>query len=169
MNQPTKILRFALLALVAAGIGVWASRNFGPQTEPGEPAAATEGGATGASAVPEPDHCVLVTYFTSDQRCPTCLQIEKQTREAMETGFAKELAGGQLRFRTVNFDRPEHRHFAKDYQLTFKTVVVSDRRRGGEAKWEKFDKVWDLVDKPEAFAAYLQDGVRKFLEGGPDA
>jgi hypothetical protein len=169
MNKPARIVQFVLLALVAAGIGAWAWRSFGPQSAPGAAAAAEGGAEPGAAAVPEPSGCVLVTYFTSDQRCPTCLKIEKLTREAVEQGFAGELAGGQLRFRTVNFDRPEHRHYAKDYGLAFKTVVVSDRRGGGEAKWEKFDKVWDLVDEPDAFAAYLREGVRRFLSASPDA
>lgn len=170
MNQPPRILQIVLLALVAAGVGVWAWRGFGPQqagTE--EPAAAKAGAAAAAATTPEPAHCVWVTYFTTDQRCPTCIKIEKQTREAVETGFANELASGEVRFRTLNLDHAENAHFAKDYGLAFKSVVISDRHHGKEAKWEKFDKVWDLVGEPEAFAAYLQEGLRKYLTAAPDA
>ena len=106
--------------------------------------------ATASGTAPEPAHLVLVTYFTSNQRCPTCLKIEKQAREAIESGFSSELASGLVRFQTVNFDLPENGHLARDYELTFKTVVVSDRRNGKERKWEKFDKVWDLVGDPPA-------------------
>lgn len=153
------------MLLVSAGIGVWAWRTFGPATA----ATARSGQPAAAAAAPEPAHLVLVTYFTSNQRCPTCLKIEKQAREAIESGFSSELASGLVRFQTVNFDLPENGHFAKDYELTFKTVVVSDRRNGKERKWEKFDKVWDLVGDQPAFAAYLQEGVRKYLAASGDA
>lgn len=166
MSKPTKILRLALLVLVAGGVGVWAWRGFGPGGGTDAPVAPAP---ADAPVAPEPADCVLVTYFTTDQRCPTCLKIEQQTRAAVEAGFAGELAGGQVRFQTLNLDRPENRHFATDYQLAFKTVVVAERRGGREARWEKFDKVWDLVDEPDAFATYLQDGVRRHLKPDTDA
>lgn len=168
-NQPPKILQLLLLGLVVAGVATWAWRSFGPGAGSSAGTNAPATAQPGPAPVAEPAHLVLVTYFTSDQRCPTCLKIEKQTREAIESGFARELADGGLRFQTINFDRPEHQHFAKDYELAFKTVVVSDRRNGKEAKWEKFDKVWDLVGEPDAFAAYLQEGVRKYLTPDTDA
>ena len=164
MNTPPKIVRAALMLLVLTGMSVWAWRTFGPATG-GAPAPHP---AAADAVAPEPAHLVLVTYFTSNQRCPTCLKIEKQTRDAMESAFAGELASGLVRFRTVNFDLPENEHFTKDYELTFKTVVVSDRHSGKERKWEKFDKVWDLVADSTAFATYLQEGVRKYLTD-PDA
>ncbi len=159
MNPPQKIVRVLLLLLVLAGIGVWAWRTFG---RAGGGAVQGSGGAAEV-VVAEPAHLVVVTYFTTNQRCPTCLKIEKQTREAMESGFGREMADGLVRFRTVNFDLAENQHFIKDYDLAFKTVVVSERRAGKEGEWEKFDKVWDLVGDPPAFAAYLQEGVRKHL------
>lgn len=168
MNQPPKILQIALLALVFAGVAVWAWRGFGPKQEP-----ATSGGQAAKQAQPitqtEPERLVLITYFTSDQRCPTCLKIEKQTRDAVQDGFASELGAGTLRFQTVNFDRPENKHFIADYGLAFKTVVISERHQGKETKWDKYDKVWDLVGEPEAFAAYLQEGIRTHLKSNTDA
>ena len=168
MNKPPKALQLALLALALARVAAWAWRSFGPTPEPPAVAGQPPAAAT-TPAVPEPDHLVLVTYFTSDQRCPTCLKIERQTRAALDGGFAPELAAGTVRFRTVNFDRPENKHFIDDYGLAFKTVVVSEQHQGRETRWEKYDRVWDLVDEPEAFAAYLQAGIRSQLESNRDA
>lgn len=161
MNKPPRILQIALLALVLAGVAAWAWRSFGPAPEP----------AAAAPAPPadEPARLVLVTYFTSDVRCPTCLKIEKQTREAVESGFADELAAGTLRYQSINFDQAENKHFVDDYGLAFKTVVVSERHQGKEVKWESYDKVWDLVNEPDAFAAYLQEGIRSHLKADTDA
>jgi hypothetical protein len=163
MNKAPKFLKTILLLLVAAGIGAWAWKTFGPaantadQQKQPTPAAAQ-------TPAEEPARLVVVTYFTSDQRCPTCLKIEKQTREAVEGGFGKELADGVLRFQTLNMDRAENKHFVGDYGLSFKTVVISERKNGKQTTWEKFDEVWDLVGDPEAFSAYIRGGIRKHLK-----
>lgn len=167
MNAPTSILRAALLLLAALGIGVWGWRKFGPQA--GNTPHTAPSAARSDAAAPEPAHLVLVTYFTSNQRCPTCLKIEKLTREAVESRFAKELADDAVRFQTINFDLPENAHFMTDYNLSFKTVVVADRRDGRERHWAKFDKVWDLVNDPEGFALYLEAGIRGYLTSDSDA
>ena len=162
-------IRVALLILVLAGISAWAWRSFGPSPPPVVDTPAGEENSVSLPAQNEPTHQILVTYFTTDQRCPTCLKIEKQTREAMESAFSDQLASGEVSFRAVNFDRTEFKHFIDDYELSFKTVVISDRRDGKEEAWAKFDEVWDLVGEPDAFAAYLQDGVRKYLKTDSDA
>ena len=162
MKSAPAILRYALLFLVAAGISAWTWRSFGPNNAP----AADN---TPSDPVTAPAHEILVTYFTTDARCPTCLQIEKQTREAMESGFADELADGTVRFVTTNFDRPENKRFIDTYEHSFKTVVISDRHHGEEKAWAKFDAVWDLVHEPADFAKYLQDGVRNYLDPDTDA
>lgn len=159
MKTAPKILRIALVALALAGIGSWTWNSFGPQ----ESTPATTTSTPTAVALPETEHLVLVTYFTSDQRCPTCLKIEELTREAIESGFAHELAENEVRFRIANFDRPENKHFVEDYDLAFKTVVIADLRQGKEITWKKFDNVWELVGEPEAFTAYLQEGVQNYL------
>ena len=165
-NKPPKALQIALIILVLAGVGAWAWRSFGPAPEPATgstPAAAT------TTEAAEPEHLVLVTYFTSDVRCPTCIKIEKQTREAVESGFADELAAGTVRFQAINFDQPGNKHFIDDYGLAFKTVVVSERHQGKEVKWDKYDQVWELVGEPDAFAAYLQQGINRHLKADTDA
>jgi len=116
MNKAPKFVNVILLLLVAAGIGAWAWKTFGPgantEDQQKQPTTAESAARTPAE---EPARLVVVTYFTSDQRCPTCLKIEKQTREAVEGGFAKELADGVLRFQTLNMDRAENKHFVGDY------------------------------------------------------
>lgn len=169
MNKPPKVLQISLLALAFAGVVVWASRSFGPEPEHLRPGGRTATERRQAMTQTDPERLVLITYFTSDQRCPTCLRIEKQTRDAIQRGFAAELAAGRIRFQTVNFDRPENKHFIADYGLAFKTVVVSENHQGKEVRWRKYDKVWDLVGQSEAFAAYLQEGIRMHLKPNTDA
>jgi hypothetical protein len=82
IHTTLKVFRILFVLLALAGIGLWAYENFGPPPEsiaPESPPAAES-----PAEVAEPAHLILVTYFTSDARCPTCLKIEKQTREAIE-------------------------------------------------------------------------------------
>ena len=157
MKKTTLILRIALIALALVGIAHWASRNFGPRSE--------IGGAAGADdPLGGRDHGVVVTYFTSNARCPTCLKIEALTKKAVNDGFADELAEGSVVFRTLNIDQPENDRFTKRYDLVFKTVVVSERRSGDETRWVALDEVWDLTNEPAAFIDLVRGAVRKYLE-----
>jgi predicted GNAT superfamily acetyltransferase len=159
-----RVLQPLLLLIVLAGLGLWAWGRFGstaPAT-PGVPATAQADGTLATADAPA--HVVQVTYFTTDVRCLTCEQIETLTQRTVAERFAAEVAGGALVFQTRNLDEPENARFAEDYQLSFKTVVVSDRRGGEEQAWAKFDDVWSHANDPEAFMLYLESGIRAYLD-----
>lgn len=154
------IIRSVLLVVVLGSLAIWANREFG-----GSGAHAANGGAPRAAetlpAVEGPQ--VVMTYFLTGARCPTCRKIEALTRETAEKDFAAELAGGKLVFRVIDTGEPENRHYLKDYQLTSKTVVLSRRADGRETGWKEMGKVWDLYDEPEGFRAYLGAQIREYL------
>lgn len=157
---PKSGIRIAVTLLAVAGIGSWAWQTFAPQpeTQPPPPVASID-----------QEHQVVVTYFTSDKRCTTCKTIEKQTNDTVHNEFHDALIDGSLKFQTINFDRPENQHFIDQYQLAFKTVVISSYDNGAESKWKKFDKVWELVDTPVEFTGYLKQGITDALTANPDA
>ena len=101
---------------------------------------------------------------TTDARCATCLKIEELTHRAVNESFANELAEGNVVFRTLNIDRPENERFTKQYDLVFKTVVVSEQRQGNETRWVALDEVWDLTDQPDAFIDLIRGAVRNYLK-----
>jgi len=154
--KPKTIFGAALLILAAACLVYLAvSAALGPASDDppaeGAPAELADG--------------VIVTYFLTDIRCPTCHQIEAYTREAVETGFADALREGRLMWRTVNTDREDNKHFIDDYGLTAKAVVLSRRQGGQEVDWKNLDRIWDLVGDKDAFTAYIRDEVAAFLKG----
>lgn len=157
MKKSTLVLRIALVGLAAVGVAHWAVRNFGSPPE-------TAGGAAADDPLGGRENGVVVTYFTSDARCPTCLKIEKLTHQSVNEGFADELAEGSVVFRTLNIDRPENERYTKRYDLVFKTVVVSERKSGEETRWVALDEVWDLTDKPDEFLDLVRSAVRTYLE-----
>lgn len=118
--------------------------------------------ATGV-APQDPADAVVVTYFLTNVRCPTCLKIEAYTKEAVETGFADTLADGRIVWRAINTDEPGNEHFLDDYQLAFKAVVVSVRRGGREVKWKNLEEIWDQVGEKDGFLAYIRAEVAAAL------
>jgi hypothetical protein len=152
------IARIALLFLVVAGLALWGWDRFGAGSGFGEETTA---------ASPHPDapapagetHVVVVTYFTTDVRCASCLRIEALTGETVAKHFAEDVAAGRVVYQSINIDRRENRHFIGNYQLSFKTVVVSDRWGNRERSWRKMDDVWNLLREPEVFHEYLANEI----------
>jgi hypothetical protein len=103
-------------------------------------------------------------YFHGTYRCPTCTRLEKYAREAIETNFKDELSSGALTFKAVNTEEPGNEHFAKDYQLYTKSLVLSLTKDGEEIRSKNLDKIWQLVGNKQKFMAYVTAEVRAFLE-----
>lgn len=154
-----KLLRIPFLLIALAGLAVWARDLFHRATHVPPPVA--------AAAAAAPAREVVVTYFTTNIRCESCLTIERLTRESLDKCFVAELADGRVRFQMINTSLPENRHFTDDYDISLKTVVVSDRRAGREVNWKRFDQVWDLLDDPAAFHDMMCAGVRGVMSAGP--
>lgn len=114
----------------------------------------------------EPEHVrkVVATYFHGNVRCTTCRKVEAYAKEAVEQGFRPQIAAGTVEFRAVNVEEAANAHFIQDFQLTNKSVVVTDEVDGKVVRWAKLDEVWTLVGKPEAYHQYVQDAMRGYLE-----
>ena len=143
-----KILQISLLLIVVAGVLFAVLQN-----RKGDAFAAENGfSLTSDEILTEANSLVhatvVVTYFTTDVRCTSCRAIEAQTKEVVEKQFADALAAGSLVFQTRNIDREENKHFIDEYQLSFKTVVISSMEQGKEVQFVKMDKVWELLNKP---------------------
>jgi len=127
--------------------------------------ATTTGSAAKVKAQKEPKRKVIVYYFITYVRCQKCYNIENYTREAVETGFAKELKKGTLEMKVLNMEDAENAHFGNDYQLVTKSVVLSDVAKGRETRFKVLPKTWMLLSDKAAFMKYIQEEVRDFLKG----
>ncbi|HRX86088.1 MAG TPA: nitrophenyl compound nitroreductase subunit ArsF family protein [Phycisphaerae bacterium] len=126
--------------------------------------AGTSGLADASAPAPEPRHTTIAYYFHSTQRCKTCLAIERQAHDALADAFAAELASGALEWHAVNTDEPANEHFVDDYALVASSLVLVDRQDDADASWINLDKVWDLVHDEPAFARYVVNNTRLYLE-----
>jgi len=154
------IISGILLVFVAASVVYLVVR------ESGQSAAVSDEARQNAVAEEEavPANRVLVYYFYGGQRCPTCRKFEAYTQEAIQTGFATELAAGRLEWQAVNVDEPANEHFITDFELTAKSVVLVNEQNGTQTGWKNLDQIWDLVGDKEKYITYIIDETRARLE-----
>lgn len=67
---------------------------------------------------------VEVLYFHGAQRCATCIAIEKNTRELIETAYVEPLRSGKLVFRSVDITKEEA--FAEKYEVSWSSLILVD-------------------------------------------
>jgi len=157
------IIKVTLLVVILGSLVFLAVRESRRWTAP-DPVAA-QGGSPAAAAAPNPQtDRIIAYYFHTTYRCATCRRIEAYSREAIDTGFARELQDGRLEFQLVNVQLPENRHFIEDYQLFTKSLVLVRIKGGKQVEWTNLGRVWELTGDRNAFSGYVQQGVRGYLE-----
>lgn len=155
-----QILRSVLLVVALGSLAIWAGREFKKSKAYAE--AQTQSAPAESLPVVEGPQ-VVMTYFLIGTRCVSCKKIEALARATAERDFAAELSSKQLIFRVIDTGEPANRHYMDDYKLTSKTVVISRRESGRETAWKDMEKVWDLLDDPPAYHAYLGAQIREYL------
>jgi hypothetical protein len=155
-----RVVQVALLVVVAATVGLL----LRPGSDSGEEAAAGTAAKPAADATTAAVEAPFAAYyFHGNLRCPTCLSIEEQAAAAVRDGFARELASGELTWAAVNYDLPENAHFLQDFGLTHSTVVLVERADGATVRFERLDRVWELVHEPELFREYMLGEVGRWI------
>ena len=155
-----QIIRSVLLVVALGSLAVWGNREYQKSQSIAKAAAAPPAAETLPVVA---GNQVVMTYFISGTRCVSCKTIEALARETAEKDFAAELAAGKLVFRVVDTGEPANAHYVNDYQLTSKSVVLSHRINGQETESAVMEKVWDLLDDPAGFKAYLAATIRAYL------
>jgi hypothetical protein len=110
-----------------------------------------------------PGNKVIAYYFHGNFRCPTCIMMEKYSREAIGTNLKGALDSGELEFKAVNVDERANEHFIKDYKLYTKSLILSLVKDGNEIKSKNLDRIWEYVRNKEKFIAYVTSEVSNFL------
>jgi len=111
----------------------------------------------------EQKHHLKVIYFHGTMRCPSCLKIEKYTRDTVTSKFKTDIDSGLIEFSEINVDKPENERYIEQYQLTTKQVIVSEYENGKEKRWKDLDRVWQLLREEEDFKSYIEMEVTGWL------
>ena len=107
---------------------------------------------------------VYAYYFHGTFRCPTCHNLEQYSKETIEINFKDAISSGKLEFKVVNVEDKGNEHYAKDYQLYTKSLILSLVKDGKETKWKNLDKIWEYVGNKQKFIDYVKAGVADFLK-----
>lgn len=73
---------------------------------------------------------VEVLYFHGKQRCATCMAIEKNTKDLVESTFAEKLKNGELAFKSV--DITEEDTLANKYKVSWSSLIIVDYDKNGK-------------------------------------
>lgn len=148
-----RLLRYVLLTFVGVAVAVMLVRESGGH------GAAVEAVPTAGSLSAEPS--LTVYYFHGNMRCVTCGKFERLTREVLEGRFGERLASGEIRLRVVNLEAPGNGHYAEEYGLTTRSVVLV-----GASGFRRLDGIWEKIRESDAaFSEYVASNVSEMLEG----
>ncbi|MFA4945205.1 MAG: nitrophenyl compound nitroreductase subunit ArsF family protein [Lentisphaeria bacterium] len=145
-----------LLGFVLFSLGYGVGREVTLRQAGGERLAAAPAAA--------PAERVAVLYLHGNLRCAGCLAIERMVQETVAARFPDELAAGVVELRTLNFQKVPK--LARCYDVLASTVVVVRIQGGKEVAFRRLDGVWEQLEDPAAFEAYLADAVAAWLPGG---
>lgn len=106
---------------------------------------------------------VEVLYFHNKQRCATCVAIEKNTTELLETTFADKLRSGKLVFKSV--DITEEETLADKYEVSWSSLILVDYDKNGK---ESSTNLTDFAfgnarTAPDKFKQGLSDRITEML------
>jgi cytochrome c biogenesis protein CcdA len=155
-----KILTAVLLLFLAVNLGALAAKHLRHDRESSDFSAVDK-------IASETGEKVVVYYFHARERCDFCRNIETNSKEAVQSGFEKQLAEGSLAWRVVDFDEPANRHFDKDYALGgIPSVVFVKMKNGKSLACEVLPAVWGSItsDTKAEFIEYIQKEIRGFMQ-----
>lgn len=107
---------------------------------------------------------VIAYYFHGSFRCYTCTNMERFSKEAIETNFKDDLASGRLEFKAVNVEERGNEHFVDDYKLYTKSLILSLVKDGKEVKSKNLDKIWQLARNKQKFIEYVTAELSAFMK-----
>lgn len=125
--------------------------------------AATPGMPTKANSVGDG---LVVYYFHSNTRCPTCRSIESQAKETVETRFASQLSDGKIVWKTMNYEQDATKPLATKFEIQMPVVVLAKMKDGQFQDWRRLDEVWAVVGDKAAFTRYVQGEIERMLSPG---
>jgi hypothetical protein len=129
-----KIISF--LVLIMMGTGIYASNGL------------SSSNSNGPSSV-DPGKKVEVYYFHFTRRCMTCNNVEKVSKESVETLFPDQVKTGDVSFKSINLDEKDGEAIGVKYKIEGQTLIVISG-----------DKSVNLTDKGFMYANNSPDKLK---------
>ena len=145
MTSPKKLISVVGLSVLVLFTGKLAALEKGPEA-------------------PSENRKIIAYYFHGTYRCSSCTKIEEWSYEAIRNSFPAALEEGRLLWKPINVEKPENRHFTKDYNLYTKSLIIAEMNGKKQVRWKNLTKVWELLRNQQKFFSYVTEEVRYYLE-----
>lgn len=96
---------------------------------------------------------VEVYYFHFTRRCMTCTNVEKVSKDAVETQFPDQVKAGNVSFKSVNLDEKDGEAIGAKYKIEGQTLIVISG-----------DKSVNLTDKGFMYANNSPDKLKSEIK-----
>lgn len=158
--KPKRIIQIALLLFVAVSVVYFVAQ----ETKHSVVGASAQAGPQASTTSNVRSAKVIAYYFHGNFRCVSCRKLEAVSHEAVTGGFPEELKRGDLQWQAVNVEQPENEHFASDYRLFSRSLVLVKFKNGKQVEYKTLTKAWELLTDDAALKKYVQSEVRSYLE-----
>jgi hypothetical protein len=163
-----------LVLLIARALDMQAAARLEPQLsriveeleglrQQGGIASAATAGRTDALLSGGLSDGLIVYYFHSKTRCPTCRDIESQAHGVVQSDFASELKSGAVMWKVLNYEEPAAAGLTTKFEIQVPVVVLAKMKGGEIAQWKRLDRVWALVGDKPAYASYVRDEIKQLV------
>ena len=99
------------------------------------------GGSTVSAAESGSRDQVVVYQFHRRFRCPSCHELEAIITKTLNTYYSGDLESGRVVFEIVNLDDKSSKHFIKEFDLLYNTVIIEDVRGGRQTRFKNLEKI----------------------------
>jgi hypothetical protein len=106
---------------------------------------------------------LVVYYFHSNARCPTCLAVESGTKATLDADFAPQMARGEIVMKMLNYEKASGEVLASKFKVGSPVVVLVKMKDDKITEWKTLGKVMALAGDRAAFSAYVREGIQSFL------
>jgi hypothetical protein len=107
---------------------------------------------------------VVCTHAT--QRCPTCIAIERLTKEILDESFKDAVTSGHIVFHEINYELPEVATFAEEFKVATASVVLVNVQNGKTIAGKNLaNEAWRLYTDEPAFKKMLKEQIDAMLQG----
>jgi hypothetical protein len=99
----------------------------------------------------------ILYYFHRTSRCHTCLTVEANIDEALQTYCPEQLKDDHLLWHPTNIE---------DLRLESNAAILVRPARGARTSWVELEEVWSVVWRKGEFLEYVREEVAPVLKGG---
>ncbi len=105
-----------------------------------------------------------IYYFHRTDRCETCVSIEENTKNVLETNYATEVKEGTISFKSINFEAEADKEIIEKYKADGPSLFLTRMKKTKETTKNMTDFALNNSRyNPEKFKNGLRDKINGLL------